>query len=193
MKTISLIFSQICMYHSPPIAFLSAPKIQLSLLPSTASNQQLLHISMWLNVIQAELNTKQYWLAVAPWALVWDDLQLGFGCQVIPHLFQFATGQFLLGLFPAHPSLLACRQVTLFPLFFHCDGACWTCHSQGCHGYPTRDQLGLTRGPTFLISIIIPQAHLLLMSLTYSKLELYLSRIKRIGNIYCFVGTSCYE
>ena len=56
-----------------------------------------------------------------------------------------------------------------------------------------RVQLGLTRGPTFLISIIIPQAHLLLMSLTYRKLELYLSRIKKIGNIYCFVGTGCYE
>ena len=30
-----------------------------------------------------------------------------------------------------------------------------------------RVRLGLTRGPTFLISVTIPQAHLLLMSFTY--------------------------
>ena len=66
---------------------------------------------------------------------------------------------------PLPLGMVSMRQVSLFPLFLQCDGALVVAaHRVVMDTLLLR--LGLTWGSTFLISGTIPQAHLLLMSLT---------------------------
>lgn len=145
---------------------------------------------MWLNVICAKLNLRQccqQWFAAARCggSHLWALLQGPLYCISATFLFVVCLPCLpQLAAFLLHPFLSSSRDFgkyvdwKVFPLIYQCDCASG-CHSQGHHGY-LHSQLASHLAPPDPRHL--PQAHLLVMSITWQmKLQVNINPMNNVN------------